>query len=130
MLGIPDFAGGFPDTSAIDAALNTHLHIRGVSKDKGHLFSHSKIVYVDRKLMYVGSDNAYPCYNEEHGVWVEDGTTVGNWLKDFFTSYWARCTEPTGEKEHFKKLKDKGGEGTKYEGWSGRWKVKLWRMDN
>ena len=22
--------------------------------------------------MYIGSDNAYPCYNEEHGAWVED----------------------------------------------------------
>ena len=66
------------------------------------MYSHSKIVCVDEKLMYVGSDNAYPCYNEEHGVWIEDKDAVGAWLEGFFEPYWTKhTTEPTDEKEYF-----------------------------
>ena len=105
MNGLPSTAGGLP-WDDIDGAIEKHLHFKRVMKDDGAMFSHSKIVCVDRKLMYVGSDNAYPCYNEEHGIWVENEATVGAWLKGFFDPYWKiKCEALTGEKEHFDQLK-------------------------
>lgn len=102
MKGLPYGAGGIADKE-IDGALQKYLHFKRVMKDDGHFFSHSKIVCVDKKLMYVGSDNAYPCYNEEHGIWVEDKKTIGKWLDGFFKPYWQRCTEPEAKEEtaHF-----------------------------
>lgn len=101
MAGLPEVAGGIP-ANKIDEALSKYLHFRRVMNDDGKFYSHSKIVCVDKKLMYVGSDNAYPCYNEEHGIWVEDGPTVGSWVEGFFKPYWKRCSEVSGEGEWFK----------------------------
>lgn len=115
MLGLPSglgaYGGGIPEDK-IDAALADHLHIRRVGEDNGKMYSHSKVVCVDKKLMYVGSDNAYPCYNEEHGVWVEDEPRgpyyVGDWVNKFFDPYfWTKCTEPKGEEEWFRPGRDK-----------------------
>ncbi|KAJ9654562.1 hypothetical protein H2201_008983 [Coniosporium apollinis] len=114
MLGLPSafglLGGGIPEDK-IDAALSKYLHIRRVDKDNGHMYSHSKVVCVDKKLMYVGSDNAYPCYNEEHGVWVEDDSSesyyVGDWVNKFFDPYWGKCTEPKDEEEWFRPGRDK-----------------------
>ena len=109
MLGLISAAGGVSEKQ-IDKALKECLHIRRVGKDDGRTYSHSKIVCVDKKLMYVGSDNMYPCYNEEHGVWVEDGKNgpypVADWINTFFDPYFnKRCTEPTDadEDEWFRK---------------------------
>ena len=102
MLGLPTGVGGIPEKD-IDNALSNLLHIRRVGKDDGNLYSHSKIVCVDKKLMYVGSDNLYPCYNEEHGIWVEDEVKgpyhVGSWINSFFGPYFKNCTEPKDEEE-------------------------------
>lgn len=115
MLGLPSagglFGGGIPEDK-IDIALSKYLHIQRVGKDNGQMYSHSKVVCVDKKLMYVGSDNAYPCYNEEHGVWVEDELRgpyyVGDWVNKFFDPYWGtKCTDPTDEKEWFEPGRDK-----------------------
>ena len=76
ILGLPKLLIGGIDESLIDKALTDFLH------------SHSKIVYVDKKLMYVGSDNSYSCSNEERGVWIEDEVNgpyhVGEWVNMFF----------------------------------------------
>lgn len=58
-------------------------------------YNHCKVVAVDRKLLYVGSDNAYPCYNEEHGIWVEDKPTVDAWFNDYWQGLWDRSTIAT-----------------------------------
>ena len=36
----------------------------------------SKTVCVDGRVLYIGSDNAYPEYNEQHGCWLEDESDV------------------------------------------------------
>ncbi|MCJ1385496.1 hypothetical protein MMC17_008619 [Xylographa soralifera] len=46
-------------------------------------FNHCKVVCVDRRMMYIDSDNTYPNYNEEHGCWIEDEETVDAWFSDF-----------------------------------------------
>jgi hypothetical protein len=61
--------------------------------DNGSCYCHSKTICVDSKLLYVGSDNTYPCHNEEHGVWVEYPRTVDAWFKTYWTPFWG-CLTP------------------------------------
>lgn len=101
MKGLPFAAGGISDEK-IDQAINDHLHFRRVENDDGTMFLHSKIVCVDNQLMYVGSDNAYPCYNQEHGVWIEKKDYIGNWLENFFDPFWKRCSPKKDEAQFWK----------------------------
>jgi len=73
----------------VDALMDEYLHIRRILKNNGKKFLHTKVICVDEKLMYVGSDNAYPCYNEEHGVWIEDEATVKAWMKKYWNGAWS-----------------------------------------
>ncbi|MCJ1283553.1 hypothetical protein MMC26_002883 [Xylographa opegraphella] len=58
-------------------------------------FNHCKVVCVDRRMMYIGSDNTYPNYNEEHGCWIEDEKTVAAWFTSFYDQLWLRSTPAT-----------------------------------
>jgi hypothetical protein len=97
MQNLPTEHGGIP-SGQIAGALKKFIHFKrtGSKNDPEgkDLYSHSKIVCVDKKVMYVGSDNAYPSYNEEHGVWIEDGETIDAWLDGFFTGYWKKLQDP------------------------------------
>jgi len=98
MKGLPAEMGGIPGEQ-VEGAVNKYLHIRRCLEDNGQMYSHSKIVCVDKKLMYVGSDNLYPCYNEEHGIWVEDDATVKAWFNGFYKKYWGRCKAVSDDEE-------------------------------
>ncbi|HKP74057.1 MAG TPA: hypothetical protein VJT67_00880 [Longimicrobiaceae bacterium] len=50
--------------------------------------NHSKLTLVDDALAYVGSDNAYPCYNQEHGLWVDDPAGVTALVGGFWNGLW------------------------------------------
>jgi phosphatidylserine/phosphatidylglycerophosphate/cardiolipin synthase-like enzyme len=97
MNNLPTEHGGIPSKD-IPNVLKTMIHFKRTGTDKdvtgADLYSHSKLVCVDRKVMYVGSDNAYPSYNEEHGVWIEDQKTIDTWLDGFFTGYWNKLQDP------------------------------------
>jgi phosphatidylserine/phosphatidylglycerophosphate/cardiolipin synthase-like enzyme len=54
----------------------------------GRVMQHSKVVAVDMKIMYVGSDNAYPQYNDQHGIWIEEQNNVGAWKTEYFEKTW------------------------------------------
>jgi hypothetical protein len=96
---LPIFYGGIDD-ARIDRVVDSMLHFkrigtkRGDDRTEANLYSHSKIVCVDRKLMYVGCDNAYPCYNEEHRVWTEDQGTINSWLDGVLEECWGVCKTP------------------------------------
>lgn len=49
-------------------------------------FNHCKTVCVDRRLLYIGSDNTYPIYTEGHGCWIEDEKTIEAWFQSFLLS--------------------------------------------
>ena len=49
---------------------------------------HTKTICVDEELLYVGSDNLYPSYNEEHGIWVDDRAAVQVWITDYWKVLW------------------------------------------
>ncbi|MGC2234929.1 MAG: hypothetical protein WA584_02040 [Pyrinomonadaceae bacterium] len=46
--------------------------------------NHSKMVIVDDSLCYIGSDNAYPSFNQEFGIWIDDQPSI----QSLITNYW------------------------------------------
>ncbi|KAI6356182.1 hypothetical protein MCOR25_007949 [Pyricularia grisea] len=56
---------------------------------------HTKVVDVDGKLLYFGSDNAYPQWNEQFGVWIEDADRIKAWEDGFFWGFWQRAINST-----------------------------------
>lgn len=56
-------------------------------------YNHSKVVCVDDKLMHMGSDNIYPCYCEEHGVWIDDVNAIQAWKAKFRDKLWNDWTD-------------------------------------
>ena len=69
---------------AWDTWFNAHVEFRRIAPDTT-LINHTKAYCIDEKLLYIGSDNAYPNYNEEFGVWIEDATAVSAWVKNMWT---------------------------------------------
>jgi hypothetical protein len=47
--------------------------------------NHSKVFVIDDSVMYVGSDNAYPSYNTEFGLWIDDLPSIQNYI----SGYWS-----------------------------------------
>lgn len=92
-LEIPGLFVTMIDEKRVDEVIQNRLHVKRIIKNDGEHYCHNKIVMVDDKLMYVGSDNAYPCYNEEHGVWIDHEDTIKNWKKDYWDGLWDWCTD-------------------------------------
>ena len=44
------------------------------------MYSHSKLVCVDRKLMYVGSEKTYPSYNKDLGGGLNYDQNLARWF--------------------------------------------------
>jgi hypothetical protein len=83
----------------IDKVVDENFEVRRALGNNTYYYNHSKIVCVDDRLLYVGSDNAYPCYNEEHGAWIEDAAEVASWKNKFWNEMWARAKVPDNEPE-------------------------------
>ncbi|KAH7396924.1 hypothetical protein DE146DRAFT_736951 [Phaeosphaeria sp. MPI-PUGE-AT-0046c] len=77
----------------VDEVINKRLHVQRVLNNDGDHYCHNKIVMVDDKLLYIGSDNAYPSYNEEHGVWIDHQDTIKSWKKDYWDGLWDWSSE-------------------------------------
>lgn len=58
-------------------------------------YNHCKVICADKKLLYVGSDNLYPNYNEEYGVWIDDRPAIDAWYEKFWTPRWTTATDAT-----------------------------------
>lgn len=81
------------DAAAMQAAVAKLVHYQRVlpeSKDNtSAAVQHSKFVCVDQQLAYIGSDNAYPSYNLEVGMWVDDAAALKALVSDYWTPLWA-----------------------------------------
>lgn len=81
------------DAAAMEAAVAKLVHYQRVlpeSKDNTSAgVQHSKFVCVDQKLAYIGSDNAYPSYNLELGLWVDDAAALQALVSDYWVPLWA-----------------------------------------
>ncbi|KAK0616218.1 hypothetical protein B0T14DRAFT_604565 [Immersiella caudata] len=88
-------------TDAEAAALvGSYLEIRRIGKPwgaGGPNSIHTKTICVDEELLYVGSDNLYPSYNEEHGIWVDDKPAVQGWIKDYWNVLWVKYAKVVKE---------------------------------
>ncbi len=50
--------------------------------------NHAKLVVVDDALCYVGSDDLYPAYCEESGVWIDDQQAIQEFVDEYWTGLW------------------------------------------
>lgn len=50
--------------------------------------NHSKMVLVDDLVCYIGSDNAYPSYNEEFGIWIDDAPSIQSLIDQYWNGLW------------------------------------------
>ncbi|HEX4837679.1 MAG TPA: hypothetical protein VFV03_04050 [Solirubrobacteraceae bacterium] len=50
--------------------------------------NHSKLVVVDDTLCYIGSDNLYPGYNEESGIWIDEPQAIQRFVDEYWTGLW------------------------------------------
>jgi hypothetical protein len=69
-----------------ELVVNKIVHCRRIaaSQPKAKHACHCKLVVADDSVVYIGSDNAYPAYCEEHGLWVGDQSSID----DLITNYW------------------------------------------
>jgi len=82
----------------VDDYIKDHVKVRRVLKGdvpgtSNMHCNHNKIVCVDDQLMYIGSDNMYPSYNEEHGIWIDDKDAIGAWKQKFWKGLWDNSKE-------------------------------------
>jgi hypothetical protein len=83
----------------IDQVVEKNFEVRRALGNGYYYYNHCKIVCVDDRMLYVGSDNAYPSYNEEHGAWIEDAAEVASWKTKFWNDMWDRAVPPDNEPE-------------------------------
>jgi phosphatidylserine/phosphatidylglycerophosphate/cardiolipin synthase-like enzyme len=50
--------------------------------------NHSKMVIADDSVCFIGSDNAYPSYNQEVGFWLEDPASINGLLTRYWQPMW------------------------------------------
>jgi hypothetical protein len=81
--------------SEVDGVIEELFKVKRVLTNSEALYNHSKVVSVDQKLLYIGSDNAYPCYNEEHGIWVEHKPSIDAWYTGYWKYLWANSSAPS-----------------------------------
>jgi len=77
----------------VEDIVRDRLRLKRVRNGDVHQLMHAKTLCVDRSLLYIGSDNPYPAYNEEFGCWVEEPGYVESWFKGFYDGAWKGGTE-------------------------------------
>lgn len=71
--------------------------IKRISNEKNKYLNHTKAYCIDKKLLYIGSDNCYPSYNEEFGVWVDDTDAIKAWYDKSWVPQWKQAPELADE---------------------------------
>lgn len=79
---------------AADELVRKWMVVRRIGSRFGPNSIHTKTLCVDEQIVYVGSDNLYPSYNEEHGIWVDDKATVSDWVENFWKAMWPKLDTP------------------------------------
>lgn len=78
---------GWFSLTTFDSWWDQRCAVRRITDDAS-MMNHCKVLCTDKKLMYVGSDNYYPSYNEEHGIWVDDPEAVTKWWESYWVPRW------------------------------------------
>ncbi|KXH30632.1 hypothetical protein CSAL01_05380 [Colletotrichum salicis] len=77
-----------PSGTTAAEIIQDRVHCKRIMHNDNRYGQHSKIVCVDRELLYVGSDNIYPSYNEQHGVWINDKKNIEAWYSQYLDTAW------------------------------------------
>lgn len=68
--------------------LNQRILCRKIMNNDGKYYNHTKIICIDNSVLYVGSDNIYPEYNEQHGAWIDRKENIQAWLDQYWSAAW------------------------------------------
>ncbi|KAF7167881.1 hypothetical protein CNMCM5623_001028 [Aspergillus felis] len=75
----------------VPGIIQTRLKVKRVL-DGHNFYCHGKVVCIDESVLYVGSDNAYPNYNEQHGCWVQEAENVQAFMHEYYDGLWTRSS--------------------------------------
>ncbi|KAK4212694.1 hypothetical protein QBC37DRAFT_401245 [Rhypophila decipiens] len=75
--------------SDVDGIVDRHFLVKRIGTTTSYKM-HAKTICIDRSLLYVGSDNPYPHYNQEFGCWIEDPPSVASFFAEFYDGIWER----------------------------------------
>ncbi|MFX1681298.1 hypothetical protein PV762_18895 [Mitsuaria sp. CC2] len=80
------------DTPAFVArSVNYRRVVPGLTNDGNH----AKAIIVDDALAYIGSDNAYPNYNIQHGIWLDDTQALLAYIAGYWDPLWSKYSVPS-----------------------------------
>ncbi|MEN3331001.1 MAG: hypothetical protein V7641_366 [Blastocatellia bacterium] len=83
------FLGYINPAGSIENTINKFLALKRIdNNNNGDHANHSKMVIVDDSVCYIGSDNAYPSYNEEFGLWIDDQPSIASFITDYWNGLW------------------------------------------
>ena len=85
-------APAFAQGGKFDKWFDARCKIKRVARDASR-YNHCKVTSVDGKLLCIGSDNAYPNYNEEHGIWIDDESAIKAWYDTYFKLRWDQAAD-------------------------------------
>jgi len=85
--GLNTFANLITDSNEIDGIVDDYVTYQRPVHQSDTEGNHCKMVMVDGAMVYIGSENAYPTYNEQFGVWIEDPLSI----KAFTSGYWDKA---------------------------------------
>lgn len=77
-------AGFITPETAIPDLVNQLVRYKRVKDGLTGNGNHCKLTIVDDTLCYIGSDNAYPSYNNEFGVWIDDQAAIRAFIQDYW----------------------------------------------
>ena len=91
-------SGGIPENQDVESLLQSFVMVN-IDQDAlynegepGKFYNHSKLVVVDDSVCYIGSDNAYPSYLTEFGLWIDDRDSIQRFINEYWTPLWEHLT--------------------------------------
>ena len=77
----------------VQETITNLLEFKRISNSTDH-GNHAKLVIVDDSVCYIGSDNAYPSYNQEFGLWVDDQPSIQSFITNYWDGLWLFAQPP------------------------------------
>ncbi len=96
--GYSDDMGGNNLRKVIAEKLGSDSTLLNVRQVPSFEYNHGKIWIVDDSAFFVGSDNIYPGYLQEHGYVIADQTATQNFINDYWVPLWSIGVAPTDPK--------------------------------
>ncbi|QUL39256.1 phospholipase D-like domain-containing protein [Erythrobacter sp. JK5] len=96
--GYQDDMGGNNLRKVIAERLGSDSKLLTVRQVPSYEYNHAKIWIVDDSAFFVGSDNIYPGFLQEHGYVIADRAATQQFITDYWNPLWAAGVAPTDPK--------------------------------